>query len=157
MIRKARLRDIRDIHRLIVHFAKIGQVIPRPLGELYECVREFYVYEVPGKDLIAGACGLHIVWEDLGEIRSLVVSEEYQREGIGADLVRACLAEARELGLSRVFVLTVVPEFFEKLGFRGIEKGELPHKVWADCVRCPKFPDCDEVALIYEVDSGREG
>lgn len=151
MIRKARLKDVKDIHRLIAHFAKIGQVIPRPLGELYESVREFFVYEVPEKDLIAGACGLHIVWEDLGEIRSLVVSEEYQREGIGAELVRACLREARELGLSRVFVLTVVPEFFQKLGFRLIEKSELPHKVWADCVRCPKFPDCDEVAMLYEI------
>ncbi len=151
MIRKARLKDVKDIHRLIAHFAKIGQVIPRPLGELYESVREFFVYEVPEKDLIAGACGLHIVWEDLGEIRSLVVSEEYQREGIGAELVRACLEEARELGLSRVFVLTVVPEFFQKLGFRLIEKSELPHKVWADCVRCPKFPDCDEVAMLYEI------
>ncbi len=151
MIRKARLKDVKDIHRLIAHFAKIGQVIPRPLGELYESVREFFVYEVLEKDLIAGACGLHIVWEDLGEIRSLVVSEEYQREGIGAELVRACLEEARELGLSRVFVLTVVPEFFQKLGFRLIEKSELPHKVWADCVRCPKFPDCDEVAMLYEI------
>ncbi|HFC97535.1 MAG TPA: N-acetyltransferase [Thermosulfurimonas dismutans] len=152
MIRKARLKDVKDIHRLITHFSKTGQVIPRPLGELYESVREFFVYEVPEKDLIAGACGLHIVWEDLGEIRSLVVSEEYQREGIGADLVRACLEEARELGLSRVFVLTVVPDFFLRLGFRWIEKGELPHKVWADCIRCPKFPDCDEVALIYSLE-----
>ncbi|QJA06665.1 N-acetyltransferase [Thermosulfurimonas marina] len=155
MIRKARLRDVRDIHRLISHFAKTGQVIPRPLGELYECVREFFVYEVPEKDLIAGACGLHVVWEDLGEIRSLVVSEEFQREGIGAELVRAALAEARELGLKRVFVLTVVPDFFERLGFREIDKGELPHKVWADCIRCPKFPECDEVALVRELEDGR--
>ncbi|OAQ20266.1 N-acetyltransferase [Thermosulfurimonas dismutans] len=154
MIRKARLRDVKDIHRLVSHFAKTGQVIPRPLGELYEAVREFFVYEVPEKDLIAGACALHISWEDLGEIRSLVVSEEFQGTGIGAELVKACLSEARDLGLSRVFVLTVAPDFFEKLGFKLIEKSELPHKVWADCIRCPKFPECDEVAMVKDLETG---
>lgn len=154
MIRKARLRDVKDIHRLVSHFAKTGQVIPRPLGELYEAVREFFVYEVPEKDLIVGACALHIFWEDLGEIRSLVVSEEFHGTGIGAELVKACLSEARDLGLSRVFVLTVAPGFFEKLGFKLIEKSELPHKVWGDCIRCPKFPECDEVAMVKDLETG---
>jgi len=139
---------------LISHFAKTGQVIPRPLGELYEAVREFFVYEDPERDLIAGACALHITWEDLGEIRSLVVSEEFQGTGIGAELVKACLSEARDLGLSRVFVLTVAPEFFQKLGFHLIEKSHLPQKVWADCIRCPKFPECDEVALVKDLGKG---
>ena len=152
MVRKARIRDVKDIYRLLTHFAKTGQVIPRPLGELYEALREFYVYEIPEKDLIAGACALHICWEDLGEIRSLVVSEEFQGTGIGAELVQACLKEARDLGLARVFVLTVAPDFFEKLGFKLIEKSSLPHKVWADCIRCPKFPECDEVALVKELE-----
>ncbi len=152
MIRKARLRDARDIHRLLSHFAKTGQVLPRPLGEIYEGIREFFVYEIPEKDLIAGVCALHIVWEDLGEIRSLAVSEEFQGTGIGAELVKVCLAEARELGLARVFVLSVAPEFFERLGFRVIEKAELPHKVWADCIRCPKFPECDETALVRDLE-----
>ncbi|NPA49501.1 MAG: N-acetyltransferase [Thermodesulfobacteria bacterium] len=150
MIRKAQVRDARDIHRLISHFAKTGQVIPRPLAEIYENIREFFVFAPEGKDLIAGACALHICWEDLAEIRSLVVSEEYQGEGVGAELVRACLREAEELGIPKVFVLTTSPNFFRKLGFRLIEKSTLPHKVWADCVKCPKFPECDEEALIKE-------
>ncbi len=148
MIRKARISDVRDIHRLIAHFAKTGRVIPRPLTELYEHVREFFVFVPQDKDLLAGACALHICWEDLAEIRSLVVSEEYQGQGVGVELVKACLNEAQELGLPKVFVLTNVPEFFERLGFEHIEKNKLPHKVWADCVKCPKFPECDEVALI---------
>ncbi len=150
MIRKARLKDIKTVHALISHFSQKGQVIPRALGELYEHVREFFVYETE-EGLVAGACALHIVWEDLGEIRSLVVREEFQGSGIGAELVRACLREAKELGLEKVFVLTVAPEFFEKLGFEEVEKGSLPHKVWADCIKCPKFPECDEVAMIKEV------
>ncbi len=152
MIRKARITDVRDIHRLISHFAKTGQVIPRALSELYEHVRDFFVYVPEGKDLLAGACALHICWEDLAEIRSLVVSEEYQGHGIGVELVKACLEEAKALGIPKVFVLTTSPEFFERLGFELIEKSALPHKVWADCVKCPKFPECDEVALLKKLE-----
>ncbi len=151
MIRKARITDVRDIYRLINHFAKTGQVLPRPLSELYEHVREFFIYVLEGKDLLAGACALHICWEDLAEIRSLVVSEEYQGHGIGIELVKACLEEANTLDILNVFVLTTSPQFFERLGFRHIEKSALPQKVWADCVRCPKFPECDEVALIKRI------
>ncbi len=151
MIRKAQIKDARDIHRLISHFAKTGQVIPRPLSEIYEHIREFFVFVPEGKDLLAGACALHITWEDLAEIRSLVVSEEHQGEGVGAELVKACLEEARELGIPKVFVLTNAPAFFQKLGFELVEKTRLPHKVWADCVKCPKFPECDEEALITRV------
>ena len=150
MIRKAQIKDARDIHRLISHFAKTGQVIPRPLSEIYEHIRDFFIFIPEGKDLVAGACALHITWEDLAEIRSLVVSEEYQGEGVGAELVQACLEEAKALGLPRVFVLTNAPAFFQKLGFQPIEKSLLPHKVWADCVKCPKFPECDEEALIIQ-------
>ncbi len=151
MIRKATIRDARDIHRLISHFAKTGQVIPRALSEIYENIREFFVFVPKGKDLIAGACALHICWEDLAEIRSLVVSEEYQGIGVGAKLVAACLEEAQKLEIPKVFVLTNSPDFFEKLGFSPIDKTDLPHKVWADCVKCPKFPECDEEALIIRV------
>jgi len=151
VIRKAQIKDARDIHRLISHFAKTGQVIPRPLSEIYEHIREFFVFVPEGKDLLAGACALHITWEDLAEIRSLVVSEEHQGEGVGAELVKACLEEARELGIPKVFVLTNAPAFFQKLGFELVEKTSLPHKVWADCVKCPKFPECDEEALITHV------
>jgi len=149
VVRKAKLSDVKYIYKLILHFSRRGDVIPRPMIELYEHVRDFFVYEE--RDLIVGACSLHICWEDLAEIRSLVVSEEYQGKGIGVSLVKACLEEAKELEIPKVFVLTRVPEFFEKLGFSRIEKSELPHKVWADCVRCPKFPECDEVPLIKEI------
>lgn len=149
MIRKARLSDIKYIYKLILHFSKTGEVIPRPLSELYEHVRDFFVYE--DRDLIVAACALHICWEDLAEIRSLVVSEEYQHKGIGMSLVNACLEEAKTLEIPKVFVLTRVPNFFEKLGFQRVNKQELPYKVWSDCVRCPKFPECDEIPLIKEV------
>jgi len=98
-----------------------------------------------------GTCTLCISWEDLGEIRSLAVVEEAQGRGLGSKLVEACLAEAVELGLSRVFVLTLTREFFSRFGFRDIEKSQLPHKIWADCIHCPKFPDCDEIAMILEL------
>ncbi len=146
IIRKAKLSDVKYIYRLILHFAKKGDLIPRPLAEIYEHLREFFIYE--DKDLVAGVCALHILWEDLAEIRSLAVAEEYQRQGIGKDLVFACLKEAKDLGISRVFVLTNSPEFFKKLNFQEIPKQELPQKVWADCIRCSKFPECDEVALV---------
>lgn len=148
-IRKAKLSDVKYIYKLILHFSKRGDVIPRPLAELYEKVREFFVCE--DRDLIVGACALHILWEDLAEIRSLVVSEEYQRRGLGAKLVKACLNEAKELGIPKVFVLTTSPEFFKKMGFKEINRQELPQKVWADCIRCSKFPECDEIPLMLEV------
>lgn len=148
-LRKAKLSDVKYIYKLIMHFSKRGDVIPRPLAELYERVREFVVCE--DRDLIVGACALHILWEDLAEIRSLVVSEEYQRKGLGARLVKACLEEAKYLGIPKVFVLTTSPEFFKKLGFKEVNKLDLPQKVWADCIRCSKFPECDELPLIKEV------
>ncbi len=146
MLRKAKLVDVRYIYKLINYFGKKGEVLPRPLVEIYENLRDFWVFEE--KDLIVGVCALHICWEDLAEIRSLVVSEEYRGKGIGHYLVEACLREAEELEIPRVFALTRVPEFFEKLGFSRISRKELPQKVWADCIKCPKFPDCDEVAVI---------
>jgi len=149
VIRKAKLSDVKYIYKLIIHFSKKGDVIPRPLSELYEKVRDFFVCE--DKDLIVGAAALHIIWEDLAEIRSLVVSEEYQGKGIGARLVEACLEEARALEIPRVFVLTTSPEFFKKLGFKEINKQELPQKVWADCIRCSKFPECNEIPLIIKL------
>ncbi len=149
MIRKAKLSDVKYIYKLISYFSKRGDVISRPLIELYEHVRDFFVYE--DRDLIVGACSLHICWEDLAEIRSLVVSEEYQGKGIGTDLVKACLEEASVLEIPKVFALTRVPAFFERMGFKVIDKKSLPHKVWADCVRCPKFPECDEVPVMKEI------
>jgi amino-acid N-acetyltransferase len=103
------------------------------------------------RNAIYGVCGLGICWEDLAEIKSLAVSEHEQGKGSGSKLVEACLAEARSLGLSRVFTLTYIPGFFERFGFKEVEKLVLPHKIWADCLKCHKFPDCDETALMIDL------
>ncbi|MGQ9499294.1 MAG: N-acetyltransferase [Dissulfurimicrobium sp.] len=150
MIRKARISDIRAIHALLTHFSERGLLLPRSLSELYDHVRDYVVFEA-GDGAVKGMAALHIVWDDLAEVRSLAVDEEYQRQGIGCDLVKQCLAEAVELGIYRVFTLTYQPEFFKKLGFKAVDKAALPHKIWADCVRCPKFPDCDESSLLIEL------
>lgn len=149
MIRKARIADVKPIHSLLLNFAKRGDMLSRSLSELYEALRDFYVYEEDGA--ILGASALHIVWEDLAEVRSVAVSEEAGRKGIGSQVVQSCIDEARDLGLKRIFCLTYKPDFFAKFGFRLVDKSELPHKVWGDCVKCVKFPDCDENAMILDL------
>lgn len=149
MIRKARIADVKIIHKLLLNYAKDGLMLSRSLSELYEGIRDFYVYEDQG-DVVGTVC-LQICWEDLAEVRSLAVIEGRGLRGIGRQLVEACLDEARELGLKRVFALTYKPGFFEKLGFHLIEKSELPHKIWTDCIKCPKFPECDELALSIDL------
>ncbi len=148
MLRKAEIKDIKDIQKLLTHFAGRGDMLSRSLSELYETVRDFYIFEDNGR--LAGAAALHIVWEDLAEIRSVAVAEEAGGKGIGTRLVRACLDEARDMGLRRVFCLTYKPEFFGRFGFRIADKAELPQKVWGDCIKCVKFPDCDEIAMILD-------
>ncbi|GAB4491548.1 MAG: N-acetyltransferase [Thermodesulfovibrionales bacterium] len=148
-IRKAAIADVKDIHKLVNEFARKEQMIPRAVNELYENVRDFYVCEDGGK--ISGVCALHILWEDLAEIRSLAVRRENRNRGIGKRLVKKCIEEAKALGIGRVFVLTYQRDFFLKLGFRDVDKASLPQKIWGDCIRCPKFPECDEHALILNV------
>lgn len=149
MIRKAKIADVKDIQKLIEAFANKGEMLHRPLTDIYDSLRDFYVYEEKG--VIIGACALHICWEDVGEIRSLAVSGEAGGKGIGTILVNACLDEARALGIPKVFALTYKPVFFEKVGFKQIGKEVLPHKVWGECVRCFKFPNCDENAVMIEL------
>ena len=151
MIRRARILDARDIHQLLLIYAKDGQLLGRSLANIYETIRDFYVFEEEGKVLGVGA--LAITWEDLAEIRSLAVAPGQQGKGIGRQIVEDCLAEARELGLKRVFALTYQPDFFKSLGFHDIEKSELPQKIWGDCLNCVKFPDCDELALLINLDA----
>jgi len=151
MIRKAKITDVREIQRLIDLSAKKGEMLPRSLSELYDNLRDYYVFQDDGTDLIIGTCAMHICWEDLAEIRSLVVREEYHRRGIGTKLIEACLSEAISLGIYRIFALTYKPEFFHKFGFKVVDKTVLPHKIWADCLKCVKFPECDEVAVLLEV------
>ncbi len=152
MIRKAIIKEVRQIHSLLNHNAGNGLLLARSLSELYEHLRDFYIVEdKDNKGYIAGVCALGLCWEDLGEIRSLAVKEEFQGKNLGTRLVERCVEEAISLGLGRVFALTYVPGFFKKLGFREVDKSTLPQKVWADCLKCPKFPDCDEIAMIREL------
>lgn len=144
-IRKARIPDAKAIHKLLLTYAQQELMLSRSLPDIYELIRSFYVYEVDGE--VLGTVSLHICWEDLAEVRSLAVAGHQMKKGIGRQLVQACLEEARELGLKKVFALTYQPGFFEKMGFHYIEKAELPQKIWSDCVKCPKFPDCDEIAM----------
>lgn len=148
-IRKARIADIKVIHRLVNDFAKRGQMIPRALNDLYENIRDIYVCEDKGE--IKGVCALHVLWEDLAEVRSLAVRSDAQSTGIGRRLVSTCIKEADSLGIRKLFALTYHPDFFKKLGFRDIDKSKLPQKIWGECLRCPKFPECDESAVILDL------
>jgi len=151
-IEKARISDVTQMHKLINYFADKGEMLARPLSEIYENIRDYFVVR-QGEQVIACAA-LHVNWSDLAEIKSVAVAEDSQRQGIGDQLVEACFREAKELGIPTIFCLTYKPAFFEKLGFSQVEKAELPHKVWGECYRCPKFPNCDEVALIYHLEVG---
>lgn len=147
---KATLKDIKSIHATLQEFAKEGQLLGRPLAALYERVREFFICFNEKNELI-GCVALSIIWEDLAEVRSLAVKKQYQKNGIGKKLVEACLKEAKSLKLKQIFTLTYRPEFFQKSGFKLIDKHLLPHKIWADCINCPEFPDCNEIALLIEL------
>jgi len=152
MIRKTDIKDIRSIHELLSYYADQGLLLPRSLSELYVHLRDFFVIDDRNKKgSVIAVCALGICWEDLAEIRSLAVGQDQQGKGLGSQLVEACLEEARSLGLKKIFALTYIPEFFSSLGFKEVEKSTLPHKVWADCLKCPKFPDCDEIAMILEL------
>ena len=151
MIRKARAGDVKEIQKLIGIYADKGQMLPRSLSELYDHLRDFHVYVDEKKNNIIGVCAIHICWEDLAEIRSLAVKEEFQGRRIGAELVEASISESRAMGTYKVFVLTYQVEFFKRLGFEDTDKAALPQKIWADCLKCVKFPDCDETALILNL------
>ena len=146
-IEKARIHDATQIHNLVNYFAGRGEMLPRSLSEIYENIRDYFV--VRQGDKIIACAALHVSWVDLAEIKSLAVNEECQKQGVGEQLVKFCLQEADVLGLTTVFCLTYLPEFFKKCGFSSVDKMELSHKVWGECYRCPKFPNCDESALIY--------
>jgi len=149
---KARISDVPQMHKLINSFADKGEMLARSLSEIYENIRDYFVLR-QGERVIA-CVALHVSWSDLAEIKSLAVADDSQRQGIGDQLVEACLKEAEELGIPTIFCLTYKPAFFERCGFSQVDKAELPHKVWGECYRCPKFPDCDEVALIYHLKTG---
>jgi len=145
-LEKAKIQDVPQIHKLINYFADRDEMLPRSLSEIYENTRDYFVYR-QGKRVLACAA-LHIIWSDLAEIKSVAVAKEHQKQGLGTMLVEACLQEAMTLGIPTIFCLTYQPSFFTRFGLSEIDKMELPRKVWTECYRCPKFPDCGEVALI---------
>ena len=147
-LEKAKVSDVPQIHKLVNFFASREEMLPRSLAEIYENIRDFFV--VRQENRVVACVALHVSWADLAEIRSMAVAEEVQGQGFGAQLVEACLDEAGKIGIETVFCLTYRPTFFEKFGFGQVDKMELPRKVWSECFHCPKFPDCDEVALVYQ-------
>ncbi|WP_406660639.1 N-acetyltransferase [Methanolobus sp. ZRKC3] len=149
IIRKATVNDIPVIREIINYHAKQEMMLPRSLSELYECTRSFYVCELDSE--LVGCCALQVSWEELAEVMSLAVKPEYAKQGIGSKLVERCLEDAKDLGVKNVFTLTYAVPFFEKLGFHIVDKQTLPHKVWSACLKCSKFPDCDETALMREI------
>jgi amino-acid N-acetyltransferase len=151
ILRKAKSGDVKIIHRMINQSSVNGEMLPRSLMDIYNCLRDFIVAVDDDTGNIFGICALHIFWENLAEIRSLYVDDDHRKLGVGKKLAEACISEAITLELYKVFTLTYKKEFFEKLGFREIDRKELPEKIWSDCFKCPRYPDyCDEVAMIME-------
>jgi len=145
IIRPAKVNDTKQLYEIIEYYANNKKMLHKSLNKLYENIQEFVVLEEKGKIIACGA--LHVSWEDLAEIKSLAVLDEYQRQGLGRKIVYNLQENARMLGITRIFVLSFSPEFFIKLGYKIIPKETLPHKIWHECVNCYLFPDCGEVAL----------
>jgi len=146
MLKKASLKDVKAIHTLVNTCAGKGEMLPRSLAELYDNLRDYFVFVEAGAVLGTGA--LHLCWEDLAEVRSVCVEESMRSRGVGRKIVETCLDEARRFEVGRVFVLTYQDAFFSRFGFEPVDKTELPQKIWTDCIKCAKFPMCDEVAMV---------
>jgi amino-acid N-acetyltransferase len=151
MIRKAKIPDVKIIHSLLSEYGSKGELLSRPLSELYDHVRDFFVYENPETGEVQGCGALQFCWEDLAEIRSLAVRQGCHGEGIGTLLVNTAIAEAVSFGIKELFTLTYRPDFFKPFGFTLIDRSDLPLKIWSDCVSCVKFPDCDENAMMKKL------
>ena len=145
--RKARFQDAETIYNLIYDYAQQGEMLARSRNTIYETMRDMVVAENEDGEVV-GVGGLHITWDSLAEVRSLAVSPKYKRHGIGSGIVKELIREGKEMGVKKIFTLTYKPQFFVTLGFREVKKEDLPHKVWKECIDCPKFPDCDETAMI---------
>jgi len=152
MVRKARIADVKEIQNILRTYAQEGKLLGRPLGELYTYLRDTFVFEDHTGRVVA-CCSLHIFWENLAEIRSLAVKESNQKKGIARKLVEACISEARDLGIAKLFTLTSEVEFFQRFGFSRVERESLEQKVWQECAsKCTKYPDhCDESALLLDI------
>lgn len=146
--RKPTFADVDQMYDLIAGYAAQGFMLPKPYNVLYETLREFVVAEADGK--IVGIGALHLTWNELAEVRSMAVHPDFSRQGIGSAIVKKLLAEGRVVGVKKFFTLTYRPEFFKSLGFALTEKESLPHKIWKECIDCPKFANCDEIAMTLE-------
>ena len=155
-LRPARLTDIPQMLTLINGFANQGEMLPRSASELYENIRDFQIIADPD-DGVAATAALHILWDDLAEIKSVAVSKSLHGQGIGAYLVEKCVEEAARMELPTVFVLTHKPGFYEKLQFERADVLSFPRKVWSECIRCPKFSNCNEIAMSRPVGRAFEG
>lgn len=146
IFRKAKIQDVLAMQLLINNYASAGMMLSKPLVAIYENLRDFIVVEDDGA--VVGVGALHILWEDLAEVRSLAVRADYAGQGIGKKIVAKLEEEAYSLGLTQVFALTYQIEFFTKSGYVEVDREQLPQKVWKDCINCPKFPNCDEYAVV---------
>ena len=145
-LRKATFGDVEAIHKLVNDYAQQGVMLPRSRNSIYETLRDVILAEEEGQ--LVGVGSLHLSWDALAEVRALAIAPDFQRQGIGRQIVEALLVEGRALGVKTFFTLTYQPEFFGTLGFSEVTKEELPQKVWKECINCPKFPNCDEVAMV---------
>lgn len=150
-IRNAKIADAKAIHSLVKDYAERDVMLFRSMADIYENLQSFIIAELD--DDVVGCCSLQIVWADLAEIKSLAVDKSHTNTGVGKMLVSHALEQAGRIGLPRVFALTLTPDFFEKMGFAIVEKDSLPMKVWTDCARCPKQQNCDEIAVVRELES----
>ena len=152
MLRKARINDVKTIHRMINLSAAQDEMLPRSLMDIYGSLRDFFIAEDDDGGGIVGICSMNIIWVNLAEIRSLFVEEVRRNLGIGRMLVEACISEAITLQLYRIFTLTYKKDFFTVMGFHEVDRSSLSEKIWSDCFRCSKYPDfCDETAMIIEL------
>jgi amino-acid N-acetyltransferase len=149
-LRKARMSDVAQIEEIVRLFADRDEMLHRSQSEIQANIRDYFVVEE--EEELVGCAALHVDLAHLAEVKALAVAEDRQGRGYGKQLVLACIEEGRQLGLQSVFALTYRPGFFEKLGFRVVEKATLPHKVWTECIRCPKFPDCGEIAVVRDLE-----
>jgi len=163
VIQKARIGDVEEILELINAFAAMNLMLPRGPQYLYENIRDFVIAcdsNVPVYSdretrevlqLIVACGSLHVLWEDIAEIRALAIHPDYQHLGLGSKLVEYMKEEAKQLGIRRLYTFTLTEDFFKTVGFRPQDRSELPPKVWGECSRCPKYFNCDEVGMVLDL------
>lgn len=151
VVRKAQLADVRTMHRIINHYAEKQRMLPKTELQLYENLRDYTVVTDPDEARVLACGALHLYWENLAEIRAIAVDADAVQKGLGTALVRNLLGEARGWNISKVFVFTYEPDFFGRFGFKQVEHRALPLKVYNECFHCPKFNNCDEIAMVLEL------